>query len=59
MSSPEPDAADDRDSGMSIEFALSIRYNRKRPETHDRFISFYDPDGIAWELYASATPADN
>ncbi len=21
-------------------------------ETHDKYISFYDPDGIAWELYA-------
>ena len=21
------------------------------PETHDRYISFHDPDGIAWELY--------
>jgi glyoxylase I family protein len=20
-------------------------------ETHDKYISFYDPDGIAWELY--------
>lgn len=26
------------------------------PETHDRYISFYDPDGIAWELYAASTP---
>lgn len=25
------------------------------PETHDRYISFYDPDGIAWELYAVTT----
>ncbi|HXL36486.1 MAG TPA: VOC family protein [Ktedonobacteraceae bacterium] len=25
------------------------------PETHDRYISFYDPDGIAWELYAGST----
>jgi len=22
------------------------------PETHDKYISFYDPDGIAWELYS-------
>ncbi len=22
------------------------------PESHDRYISFFDPDGIAWELYA-------
>jgi catechol 2,3-dioxygenase-like lactoylglutathione lyase family enzyme len=26
------------------------------PETHDRYISFYDPDGIAWELYTISTP---
>lgn len=24
------------------------------PETHDHYISFFDPDGIAWELYAIA-----
>jgi glyoxylase I family protein len=24
-------------------------------ETHDKYISFYDPDGIAWELYAATT----
>ncbi|MHB8595679.1 MAG: VOC family protein [Ktedonobacteraceae bacterium] len=28
------------------------------PETHDRYISFPDPDGIAWELYAIATRPD-
>lgn len=26
------------------------------PETHDRYISFHDPDGIAWELYAISAP---
>ena len=26
------------------------------PETHDKYISFYDPDGIAWELYSASTP---
>ena len=26
------------------------------PETHDKYISFYDPDGIAWELYSISTP---
>jgi catechol 2,3-dioxygenase-like lactoylglutathione lyase family enzyme len=26
------------------------------PETHDRYISFYDPDGIAWELYSITDP---
>ena len=25
------------------------------PETHDQYISFHDPDGIAWELYAIST----
>ena len=25
------------------------------PETHDRYISFHDPDGIAWELYSIST----
>jgi glyoxylase I family protein len=24
------------------------------PETHHKYISFYDPDGIAWELYAAS-----
>jgi catechol 2,3-dioxygenase-like lactoylglutathione lyase family enzyme len=24
-------------------------------ETHDKYISFYDPDGIAWELYSVTT----
>lgn len=24
------------------------------PETHDKYISFYDPDGIAWELYSTS-----
>lgn len=28
------------------------------PETHDNYISFYDPDGIAWELYAVSTSPD-
>jgi glyoxylase I family protein len=26
------------------------------PETHDCYISFHDPDGIAWELYCISTP---
>jgi catechol 2,3-dioxygenase-like lactoylglutathione lyase family enzyme len=25
------------------------------PETHHKYISFYDPDGIAWELYSAST----
>jgi catechol 2,3-dioxygenase-like lactoylglutathione lyase family enzyme len=28
------------------------------PETHDKYISFYDPDGIAWELYSVTTSPD-
>jgi len=31
---------------MSIEFALSIRYNRLRPETHDRFEARIDSFGL-------------
>ena len=27
-------------------------------ETHDKYISFYDPDGISWELYAVSTHPD-
>jgi len=27
-------------------------------ETHDRYISFHDPDGIAWELYWISTRSD-
>jgi catechol 2,3-dioxygenase-like lactoylglutathione lyase family enzyme len=26
------------------------------PETHDKYISFHDPDGIAWELYWISSP---
>ena len=29
------------------------------PETHDKYISFYDPDGIAWELYSISTHPDS
>ena len=28
------------------------------PETHDKYISFYDPDGIAWELYSISTRSE-
>lgn len=36
--------------------AAGVRNNgvEEDPETHDRYISFYDPDGIAWELYSSS-----
>jgi catechol 2,3-dioxygenase-like lactoylglutathione lyase family enzyme len=38
--------------------AAGVRNNgvEEDPETHDKYISFYDPDGIAWELYAISTP---
>ncbi|HZS77741.1 MAG TPA: VOC family protein [Ktedonobacteraceae bacterium] len=39
--------------------AAGVRNNgvEEDPETHDKYISFYDPDGIAWELYSlSARP---
>ena len=36
--------------------AAGVRNNgvEEDPETHDKYISFYDPDGIAWELYATS-----
>ncbi len=38
--------------------AAEVRNNgiEEDPETHDKYISFYDPDGIAWELYSISTP---
>lgn len=38
--------------------AAGVRNNgvEEDPETHDKYISFYDPDGIAWELYSLSTP---
>jgi glyoxylase I family protein len=42
----ELDAAGVHNNGVEID-----------PETQDKYISFYDPDGIAWELYSiSAHP---
>jgi glyoxylase I family protein len=40
--------------------AAKVRNNgvEEDPETHDRYISFYDPDGIAWELYSASTRPD-
>jgi glyoxylase I family protein len=37
--------------------AAEVRNNgvEEDPETHDQYISFYDPDGIAWELYSIST----
>jgi len=45
---PPADAKDDdRRSGMSIEFALSIRYNRERPDTKgDRIEARMDSIGL-------------
>jgi glyoxylase I family protein len=28
------------------------------PEIHDKYISFHDPDGIAWELYTISTRSE-
>ena len=41
----ELDAAGVRNNGVEVD-----------PETHDKYISFYDPDGIAWELYSVTDP---
>jgi glyoxylase I family protein len=40
--------------------AAGVRNNgvEEDPETHDKYISFYDPDGIAWELYSVSTHPD-
>jgi len=40
--------------------AAEVRNNgvEEDPETHDKYISFYDPDGIAWELYSIATRSE-
>jgi glyoxylase I family protein len=40
--------------------AAGVRNNgvEEDPETHDKYISFYDPDGIAWELYSISTRPD-
>ncbi len=40
--------------------AAGVRNNgvEEDPETQDRYISFYDPDGIAWELYAISAHLD-
>ncbi|HLX57045.1 MAG TPA: VOC family protein [Ktedonobacteraceae bacterium] len=41
------DAAGVRNNGVEID-----------PETQDKYISFYDPDGIAWELYSASAHPD-
>jgi len=40
--------------------AAGVRHNgvEEDPETHGKYISFYDPDGIAWELYSVSTRPD-
>ena len=37
--------------------AAGVRNNgvEEDPVTHSKYISFYDPDGIAWELYSIST----
>ncbi len=37
--------------------AAGVRNNgvEEDPETQHKYISFYDPDGIAWELYSVST----
>jgi glyoxylase I family protein len=41
------DAAGVRNNGVEVD-----------PETQDKYISFYDPDGIAWELYSVSPHPD-
>jgi catechol 2,3-dioxygenase-like lactoylglutathione lyase family enzyme len=40
--------------------AAGVRNNgvEEDPETHSKYISFSDPDGIAWELYSSSTRSE-
>ena len=40
--------------------AAEVRNNgvEEDPETHDKYISFSDPDGIAWELYSISTHSE-
>ena len=40
--------------------AAEVRNNgvEEDPETHDKYISFADPDGIAWELYSISTHSE-
>jgi catechol 2,3-dioxygenase-like lactoylglutathione lyase family enzyme len=40
--------------------AAGVRNNgvEEDPETHAKYISFSDPDGIAWELYSVSTRPD-
>ena len=40
--------------------AAGVRNNgvEEDPETQSKYISFYDPDGIAWELYSISTRSE-
>src|SRR5438874_13698171 len=40
--------------------AAGVRNNgvEEDPETHSKYISFYDPDSIAWELYSISTRSE-
>ena len=50
------DSSDLEDMKRELD-AAGVRNNgvEEDPETHSKYISFYDPDGIAWELYAIST----
>jgi catechol 2,3-dioxygenase-like lactoylglutathione lyase family enzyme len=41
------DAAGVRNNGVEVD-----------PKSHVKYISFYDPDGIAWELYSNSTRSE-
>ena len=41
------DAAGVRNNGVEVD-----------PKSHVKYISFYDPDGIAWELYSLSTRSE-
>src|SRR5207244_7291321 len=41
------DAAGVRNNGVEVD-----------PKSHVKYISFYDPDGIAWELYSISTRSE-
>jgi len=41
------DAAGVRNNGVEVD-----------PKSHVKYISFYDPDGIAWEIYSNSTRSE-
>lgn len=42
----EPVSPDDRDSGLTLSFSISISYNRQRGRLHDRWESRVDSVGL-------------